>query len=146
MVVLISHSPAFTGSRSGHVHAERWWRALLLRKQELNLETRGKSFLVLSFSYFFYFSYLLEPPEGTELWRTVGVTSSKLGISSEEKNAQSFEVRRKWKPARLHQRATLSLLTVKREICNLTGGNITSSFILPVCSLLYLHCTSTKMQ
>lgn len=35
----------------------------VLRKQELNLDTRGKSLLVLSFSYFFCFSYLLEPPE-----------------------------------------------------------------------------------
>lgn len=53
----------------------------LLRKQKLNLKTTRMAFLVLSFFLFFIFA---GASQGTELWRTVGVTSSKLGISRED--------------------------------------------------------------
>lgn len=147
MVVLISHSLAFTGSHSGHDHAERWWWAPTFKKT--GVEPRNnkgevicRAFLLPSFSIFHICWSLPRHWTLKNSWGNI----LKAWHFQRGLNAQSFEVGRKWKSARLHQRATLSLLTVKREMWNLTGRNITSSFLLPVSSLWYLQCTSTKKK
>lgn len=97
----------------------------LLRKQELNLrQQEGSNF------YHFVFHICVALPRH---WTLKNSWANILKAWHFQWGLNTWNFSWKWKVLCLHQRATLSLLAVKWEICSLAEGNIVFSSLLSRC-------------